>query len=227
MQQQKPENKKEPLKLKVIFSLLGLIGIFTVAYFAVNLTKDSFAETTVPELVEDFHAEAKDQDNYDHYKLFVSQKPVTWEQGPSLEGFLKGLEGTENISSVTLNYQIPVFINLAGDWIFNLSGQKLAVQAPMPTFGDAVIDPNSLEVKFKSQVTPEQETLIRQTLKESLASYRVALDSTSRSSLEQESRIKVEGLISTWIKKKYSNVPDLTYQISFSGSENSEIPDEP
>jgi hypothetical protein len=228
MQQQNPENnKKEPLKLKVILPLVGLIVILTGAYFALNLSKESFADTSVPELIEDFHTSAVKKQDYDHYKLFVGQKPVTWEHGASLEGFLNGLEGSENISSVSLNYQIPVFINLAGDWIFNISGQTLSVQAPMPTFGDAVLDPNSLQIKFKNQVSTEEEGLIRETLKESLASYRVTLDNTSRTNLEKESRIKVEELVSTWLKKTYSNVPDLKYQVSFSGSENTEATDEP
>lgn len=224
---QSMDTKKEPLKLKIILPLLGLIVILIGAFFVLNLTKESFVDTTIPELVEDFHSSVLKNANYDHYKLFVSQKPVTWEQGPSLSGFLEGIEGSENISSVTLQYKIPVFINLAGDWIFNRNDQTLAVQAPMPTFGDAVLDAGSMQIKFKNQVSAEQETTLREALKENLASYRVALDNSSRNSLEEQSRLKVQELLERWINKSYSNVPDLKFQISFSGSQNSEVPEEP
>jgi hypothetical protein len=221
------EEKKEPLKLKIILPLLGAILLLSVIFFAFNWSKSSFSEVTTPELAGSFNSFVVNTENYDHFKLFVSQKHVTWEQGPSLSGFLQGIEGSDRVSSVALQYQIPVFINLGGEWLFNLQNPNLTVQAPMPTFGDAVLDPSSLEIKFKTNVSPEQETVIRETLKENLSSYRVALDSSSRASLEKESRLKVEELLNAWINNSYTRVPELKYQISFSGSKNSEFPEEP
>ncbi len=221
------EEKKEPLKLKIILPLVAAIFILSFAFFAVNWTKGSFSEVTTPQLSDSFNTFVANTENYDHYKLFVSEKNVTWDQGPSLAGFLKGIEGSDRISSVALQYQIPVFINLGGEWLFNLQSPNLLVQAPMPTFGDAVLVPSSLEVKFKSTVPPEQEAVIRDTLKDHLSSYRVALDSSSRASLEKESRLKLEGLLTDWINKSYSRVPELKYQISFSGSKGSDSAEEP
>jgi hypothetical protein len=221
------EKKKEPIKLKIILPLAGAIIVLAIAYFVLNLSKSPFSETTTPQLVESFHSYAIKNKNFDHFKLFTSQKRVNWDQGPSLAGFLKDLDGSDKVSSVALSYQIPVFINLTGDWIFNLANSNLTVQVPMPTFGDAVLDASSLEIKFKSAVSPEQESLIREALKENLASYRVALDSSSRASLEQESRVKVQELLQVWLTKSFSKVPEIKYQISFSGSEASDFIEEP
>lgn len=221
------EEKKEPLRLKIILPLLAAILILSAIFYTVNLSKGSFADVTTAQLSSSFSSFVAHTEDYDHYKLFVSEKHVTWDQGPSLSGFLQGIERSDSVSSVGLNYHIPVFINLSGEWLFNLRSPNLDVRAPMPTFGDAILDPTSLQIKFKSAVTPEQEGVIRDTLKDRLSSYRVALDSGSRASLEKESRTKLEDLLNTWINKSYSRVPELKYQISFSGADGSENVEDP
>lgn len=222
-----PEQKKEPLNLKIILPLAGVILLLALVFVTINFSKSSYLEATTPQLVESFNSFALKNKSFDHFKLFVSEKSVTWEQGPSLAGFLQDLSGSEAISTVALGYQIPVFINLTGDWIFNKTDDELMVQAPMPIFGDAVLDPTTLQIKFKSSVTPEQESLIRETLTENLASYRVALDSSSRASLQQESRTQLQELLKNWLDKNYSNIPDIKFKISFSGSDDPEFPEEP
>lgn len=221
------KEKIEPLKIKIILPLVALIMVLIGVFSFINYSPLPTADFDPAELHESFVDFAQKKSDFDRFKLFVSQKKVTWDQGPSLADFLDGVEGSQGIGSVSLEYQIPVFISLADDWVFSFANSVLTVLAPMPTFGEAMLNPGSLKITYKDPVTADQEAVIQNVLKENLMAYRVALDSESRNYLEDQSRVKVQEFLDEWLEKNFSAKPDLKYQISFSGSPGSERHEEP
>ena len=219
--------KKEPLKLKIILPLLAIILILIGIFEMIHFSKSTYNPLTPLELSDSFSAYISKFKERDHFKFFVGQKKVTLLPGPSLSEFLQSVDGSELISSVDLTYNIPVFTNLVGEWVFNLKETDFRAQVPLPTLGEPIFDPSSLVVHFKSEVSEDKQSVLRDILKESLVGYQVTMDPTTQSSLESQSRQKVQELLQAWLKATYKNIPELKYTISFTGSKNSENNDEP
>jgi hypothetical protein len=223
MQNPAPE-EKEPLKLRIILPLIAVILLLTGIFAIINISKSTFEPMSGPEISASFNSFTAKNPDREHFKLFVSSKEVHWDQRPTLNELLQGIEGSDLVASVSMKYQIPVFINLVGDWIFAMKDNELQVQAPMPTYGEAVLDPTSLQINFTGELSEDQKSVLRETLKESLSAYQIEIDPQTQATLEKESREKLQDLLGKWMTSSFKNIPDLKYQITFSGSQ-SENPD--
>lgn len=220
------QEEREPLKLKIILPLLGMILVCVLIFSLHNSSKFSIDQLSTVELTESFNAFVSDKSKNEPFRLFTSAKTVTWEQGPSLVGLLEGIKGQDAVSSISLKYQIPVYVTPGGDWVFSLGQGSLDIQAPSPTFGDAVLDPASLEISYKSELSSQEKEDLKELLKQNLSAYRVAIDKESRVLLESESRTRIQGLVEEWVSQSFDHPPALTYRVTFLGSET-ESADEP
>lgn len=219
--------EKEPAKLRIILPLVAVILLLTGLIAMINLSKSPFAPMTTPELNESFAGYISKLKSRDHYPLFVSHKKVIIPAGAALHDSLKDIEGSDLISNIELNYNIPVSINLTGDWLFTLKDTDFIAQGPFPLFGEAVLDSSQLQVTFKSELAEDKKAVLKDALKETLASYQMSMDATTQVALEQESHAKVQDFLESWLKSTFKNLPDLKYQIRFIGSKNSDNGDEP
>ncbi len=219
--------EKEPLKLRIILPLLALIGLLSALFAILQLSKSPYSPMSTLELSESFSSYVAKFPERDHYKLFIGHKKVTLLAGPAITETLQYVEGHELISSVDLTYDIQVFINLAGDWVFNLKENDFQAQVPLPSFGEAVFDPTSLQVHFKTDLAEEKKSILRDVLKEKLVTYQVAIDPATQTALESDSHKQVQDFLESWLKAKYKNLPEFKYQVKFTGSKNSSSTEEP
>lgn len=220
-------NEKEPLKLRIILPLVALIVIFGAVLAVFNLSKSSFPSMSNLEFSHSFSTYVSKLKERDHYKLFVGHKKVVLSPGAALDELLQDVDGRELISSVSLTYNIPVHINLVGDWIFNLKENSLQAQVPLPSFGEPAFDPLSLQMVFKTELAEDKKSVLKDVLKEKFAGYRIAMDPTTQASLESESLQQVQSFLQSWLATTYKNLPDFKYQITFTGSKSSGSPEEP
>ncbi len=211
---------KEPLNLKVILPLLAILVVLFGIVAIINLSRSPYVPMTTLELNSSFANYVSKFDEKDHYKLYVSLKKVALMPGPTLSNFLQGLEGAELISSVDLTYEIPIFINLVEDWVFLLKENEFQSQVPFPVFGEPLFEPSRLVLNFKSDLSEEKKSDLSHALKDRLSVYKVPVDPASQASLENESRLKVQEFIDTWLHSKFKNLPKFNYKISFTGSKN-------
>ncbi len=225
--QEQSANKKEPLNLKIILPLVAVILLLSAVSVWISLSKAPYSPMTTSEITESFSSYVAKIKDREHYKLFIGHKKVSLPLGPSLVEFLPGADGADLISGVGLTYEIPVYLNLGGDWIFTINENTFLAQAPLPTFGDPIFRPASLSVSFRSELSEEKKAVIRDTLKESLAAYRVEMDPISQANLELESREKAQDFLGAWLRMTFKNLPDFKYKVSFTGSKSAETPEEP
>lgn len=220
-------NEKEPLKLRIILPLVALIVIFVGVFAVFHLSKSSFISMSNLELSHSFSTYVSKLGDHDHYRFFVGHKKVTLSPGPALDELLEDVDGREMVSSVNLTYNIPVYTNLVGDWIFILKENSLQTQAPLPSFGEPVFDPLSLQVNFKTDLTEDKKSVLRDVLKGNLSEYRIAMDPATQASLESESLQQVQSFLQNWLAKTYKDLPEFKYQITFTGSKSSGSSEEP